>query len=98
MEKKLKDFQKATVEHIVNIFKSKKQRRVLLSDEVGLGKTIVSKGVIQAVGELSDEYGIWDDNTYRVVYICSNANIVKTDFFEAKSTAYAKSTALVDDL
>ena len=28
----------------------------------------------------------------------SNANIVKTDFFEAKSTAYAKSTALVDDL
>lgn len=77
MEKKLKDFQKATVEHIVNIFKSKKQRRVLLSDEVGLGKTIVSKGVIQAVGELSDEYSIWDDNTYRVVYICSNANIVK---------------------
>ena len=37
----------------------------------------MSKGVIQAVGELSDEYGIWDDNTYRVVYICSNANIVK---------------------
>ena len=28
----------------------------------------------------------------------SNANMVKTDFFEAKSTAYAKSTALEDDL
>lgn len=28
----------------------------------------------------------------------SNANLVKTDFFEARSTAYAKSTALVDDL
>ena len=28
----------------------------------------------------------------------SNANMVKTDFFGAKSTAYAKSTALVDDL
>lgn len=28
----------------------------------------------------------------------SNANMVKTDFFEAKSTAYAKSAALVDDL
>ena len=28
----------------------------------------------------------------------SNGNMVKTDFFEAKSTAYAKSTALVDDL
>ena len=28
----------------------------------------------------------------------SNANMVKTDFFEARSTAYAKSTALIDDL
>ena len=28
----------------------------------------------------------------------SNANLIKTDFFEAKSTAYAKSGALVDDL
>lgn len=28
----------------------------------------------------------------------SNANQIKTDFFEAKSTAYAKSSALVDDL
>ena len=28
----------------------------------------------------------------------SNANMVKTDFFEARSTAYAKSTALGDDL
>lgn len=28
----------------------------------------------------------------------ANANMVKTDFFEARSTAYAKSTAMVDDL
>lgn len=28
----------------------------------------------------------------------SNANLIKTDFFEARSSAYAKSTALVDDL
>lgn len=28
----------------------------------------------------------------------ANANLIKTDFFEAKSTAYAKSTALIDDL
>ena len=32
------------------------------------------------------------------VSLYSNANMVKTDFFEARSTAYAKSTALVDDL
>ena len=28
----------------------------------------------------------------------SNANMVKTDFFEARSSAYAKSSALEDDL
>lgn len=28
----------------------------------------------------------------------SNANLIKTDFFEAKSTAYAKSSAIEDDL
>ena len=28
----------------------------------------------------------------------TDANMVKTDFFEARSTAYAKSTALIDDL
>ncbi len=28
----------------------------------------------------------------------ANANMIKTDFFEAKSTAYAKSSALLDDL
>lgn len=28
----------------------------------------------------------------------SNANTIKTDFFEARSTAYAKSSALIDDL
>ena len=28
----------------------------------------------------------------------SNANLIKTDFFEARSTAYAKSSALEDDL
>ena len=28
----------------------------------------------------------------------ANANLIKTDFFEARSTAYAKSSALEDDL
>ena len=32
------------------------------------------------------------------VSMYSNANLIKTDFFEAKSTAYAKSRAIVDDL
>ena len=32
------------------------------------------------------------------VSVYSNANLIKTDFFEARSTAYAKSSALIDDL
>ncbi|MFV0381356.1 MAG: ribonucleotide-diphosphate reductase subunit beta [Breznakia sp.] len=32
------------------------------------------------------------------VSMYSNANLVKTDFFEARSSAYAKASALVDDL
>ena len=32
------------------------------------------------------------------VSIYSNANDIKTDFFEARSSAYAKSSALEDDL
>ena len=32
------------------------------------------------------------------VSVYSNANLIKTDFFEAKSTAYAKSGAIEDDL
>lgn len=46
---------------------------------------------------------LYEDNrqepeSMRWVSQFSNANMVKTDFFEAKSTAYAKSTALEDDL
>ncbi len=40
----------------------------------------------------------YDENPAKWVDILSNANSVKTDFFEARSTAYAKSTSLIDDL
>ena len=39
-----------------------------------------------------------EPETMRWVTQYSNANMIKTDFFEARSTAYAKSGALVDDL
>ena len=41
----LKDFQRATVERIDYLYRNG-QNRVLVSDEVGLGKTLVAKGVI----------------------------------------------------
>lgn len=68
-----KDFQRATAERIIDIFKSG-QKRVLLSDEVGLGKTIMARTVIEHAKSLP---GIEDDGVYRVVYVCSNQNIIQ---------------------
>lgn len=65
-----KDFQEATAMRIVDLFKSG-HKRVLLADEVGLGKTIVAKTVVEELGKLCQANG--DD--YVVVYICSNAGI-----------------------
>ena len=43
----LKDFQQASVERVIeNFFSEGHSERVLVADEVGLGKTIVAKGVI----------------------------------------------------
>lgn len=69
---KAKDFQLATAKRIIEIFKSG-QKRVLLSDEVGLGKTIMARTVVEMAKSLP---GIEDDGIYRVVYVCSNQNII----------------------
>lgn len=47
---------------------------------------------------LPEIYEGYDKNPAAWVDILADANSVKTDFFEARSTAYAKSTTLVDDL
>ena len=41
----LKDFQKATVDRVAELFENG-VNRVLVSDEVGLGKTLIARGVI----------------------------------------------------
>ncbi|MGL5614876.1 MAG: ribonucleotide-diphosphate reductase subunit beta [Sarcina sp.] len=52
---------------------------------------------LKAIG-LEPLYEGYDENPAPWVDIYADANQVKTDFFEARSTAYAKATALVDDL
>lgn len=69
---KPKDFQEATAQRIVEIFEKEKQNRVLLADEVGLGKTIVARAV---VGKVSAWHRKMGDKHFKVVYICSNINI-----------------------
>lgn len=67
----LKDFQKETVKRIDFLYKNG-QKRILVSDEVGLGKTRVAKGVIAKFAKLREKEG---DNLIKVLYICSNSTI-----------------------
>ena len=67
-----KDFQKAAINRICEIFSTGVQNKVLLADEVGLGKTIVARGVIET---LAQKHHSVNAEPFRVVYICSNANI-----------------------
>lgn len=73
MKKEAKDFQRATADRIEEIFRNGNQKRVLLADEVGLGKTIIAKEVIDRVRNLRREK---HDDIFRVVYVRSNVNIV----------------------
>ena len=67
----LKDFQQATVNRIDALYRSG-QMRVLVSDEVGLGKTLIAKGTIAKLAQMQKARG---DKLVKVVYICSNSAI-----------------------
>ena len=76
--KGLKGFQRATVEYAFErLYKAADStRRFLVADEVGLGKTLVARGVIaKAIDHLWD--GDHRVNQIDVVYICSNAQIAR---------------------
>lgn len=62
------DFQRATACHVLNAFRNG-QRRVLVADEAGLGKTTVASEVVRQVKNLD---GVLDDNIYCIVYVCCN--------------------------
>ena len=71
----LKDFQRRTVDYVFQrlFHRSDHARRFLIADEVGLGKTLVAKGVIaKAVHHLKRSIKRID-----IVYVCSNQAIAK---------------------
>ena len=76
----LKDFQRATVDRVCTLFESG-QKRILVADEVGLGKTLVAKGVIARTARFHKEN---NDDLFKVVYICSNQNIAKQNITKLK--------------
>lgn len=73
--KGLKDFQLATVSHIIKQFYVGKKNRILVADEVGLGKTIVAKGVIAKMYEHHLKQK--NEDPFNVFYICSNQTIAR---------------------
>ena len=73
----LKDFQVDTVEYVLHRFydDAKPTDRFLVADEVGMGKTLVARGVIAGVINR-----LQNDSSSRridIVYICSNADIAR---------------------
>jgi hypothetical protein len=73
-----KDFQEATAERILEIFKHKNQNRILLADEVGLGKTIIANAVVKKVSEWHQKE-LHDDH-FKVIYVCSNISIANQNY------------------
>ena len=74
-QKKLKTFQKKTVNRVVELFlKENSTKRVLVSDEVGLGKTFVAKGVVD---RLRIELIKKSKTHFKIAYICGNQIIAR---------------------
>lgn len=73
----LAEYQKASVDFISQQLKSHK--KVLLADEVGLGKTIIAKGVVarlaQQYWETKRQKGQEGEKPFRVAYLCPNQNV-----------------------
>lgn len=73
----LKPFQRRTVDHAFQrlFVDSDSSSRFLVADEVGLGKTLVARGIIARAIDY-----LWDDvERIDIIYICSNASIARAN-------------------
>lgn len=71
----LKDFQLKTVDYVFKQLYVKGRSKMLIADEVGLGKTIVAKGIIaKAFGQFTPAP---NKKVFNVIYICSNQALAR---------------------
>ncbi len=73
----LKPFQRKTVDYVFRrmYIDAKPTSRMLVADEVGLGKTMIARGLIaRAIEHLRDRVGT---RRIDIVYVCSNAAIAR---------------------
>ncbi len=83
----LKDFQRRSVNYVFDrLYGEDPSRRFLLADEVGLGKTLVARGVIaRAIEHLRNE----GTERIDIIYICSNADIARQNINRLNVTGQA---------
>ncbi len=84
----LKEFQRATVEYVFKRMYTDPDRvnRFLVADEVGLGKTLVARGVIAKTIDHLRAAGM---KRIDVIYICSNADIAQQNIRKLNVTGQA---------
>lgn len=86
VKERLSDFQSATVDYIDRRFYEDGQNRMLVADEVGLGKTWIAKGVI------AKAYERWANDMHHqkeylnVYYICSNKQLAAQNLSKVNFT------------
>lgn len=88
----LKDFQRATVERIDYLFRNG-QNRVLVADEVGMGKTLIARGAIVKTARMRLEQ---QDELMKAVYICSNTSIANQNIQKLKVSDSARIEGVSD--
>ncbi|MHC1773821.1 MAG: hypothetical protein AB9834_00270 [Lentimicrobium sp.] len=88
----LKDFQRLTVDFIFDKFYNQNRNKFLVADEVGLGKTIVAKGLI--VKAFENFKPTKENPTFNVIYICSNQALAKENL---KKLNFTKDSGVVKD-
>ncbi|WP_435106818.1 hypothetical protein [Arhodomonas sp. AD133] len=84
----LKSFQRRTVDHAFHrLFEAEDStQRFLVADEVGLGKTLVARGIIARGVDF-----LWDTtDRIDVIYICSNQNIARSNLPKLQVTGQSE--------
>lgn len=74
--KGLKDFQRRTVDYVFQRLYRDNVRRFLVADEVGLGKTLVARGVVaRTIDHLWSS--LKEIKRIDIIYVCSNGDIAR---------------------
>lgn len=87
--KTLRTFQRHTVDHVVSrLLDAGGSQRFLVADEVGLGKTLVARGVI---AEFIDHH--WGSRRIDVIYVCSNSALARENLRKLRTVGDDQSKA-----